>query len=95
MFPFVGYPGQRKAKVAELSKFGRPVSSHCLPNFHFILDSGVNVLHFLIAFHDIYVSLWQFINYVQLDIRPHDFRMPLVSRLLLPLDLKSGCNDKG
>ncbi|KAF2320751.1 hypothetical protein GH714_030507 [Hevea brasiliensis] len=46
---FSGYPGQRKAKVAELSKFGRP-----------------------------------------LDIRPHDFRMPLVSRLLLPLDLKSG-----
>lgn len=25
-FHFVGYPGQHKAKVAELSKFGRPVS---------------------------------------------------------------------
>lgn len=26
----VGYPGQNRAKVAELSKFGRPVSDNCL-----------------------------------------------------------------
>lgn len=27
----VGYPGQQRAKVAELSRFGRPVSKNVVP----------------------------------------------------------------
>lgn len=46
MFNFLdaGYPGQRRVKVAEMSKFGRPVSSLSLLMARFHFDLHLNTL---------------------------------------------------
>jgi len=43
LFPSVGAPGQQRVKVAELSKFGRPVSGQCYSLFGFSRHSDLTV----------------------------------------------------
>ena len=59
-FGYVGYPGQHRAKVAELSKFGRPVSNYFFGCFSLFFTSWSVLFSNLVwcEMHHILLQCW-------------------------------------